>query len=185
MSLDHAILGFLNYRPFSGYDLKKVFDSSVRHFWAADQSQIYRTLARMTQKGYIEQEIIEQTDRPDRKVYHITESGRAELQSWLRSPLPSEVVRSAEFIQIFFAGQLSDEEILEMFTRFADQMRMGLKMYDRIPQDIDTYSDYTQSKREFFCWMLTLEAGKRALQANLGIIEDIIARIRAGQIPEK
>ena len=45
MSLDHAILGFLNYKPLSGYDLKKVFDSSVRHFWYADQSQIYRTLS--------------------------------------------------------------------------------------------------------------------------------------------
>ena len=79
MSLEHAILGFLNYRPFSGYDLKKVFDSSVRHFWAADQSQIYRTLARMAKKGFAEQEIIEQTDRPTRKLYHITAEGRTEL----------------------------------------------------------------------------------------------------------
>ena len=44
MSLDHAILGFLNYRRYSGYDLKKIFDKSVRHFWPADQSQIYLTL---------------------------------------------------------------------------------------------------------------------------------------------
>jgi hypothetical protein len=44
MSLEFAILGFLNYQPYSGYDLKKIFDTSVRHFWPADQSQIYRTL---------------------------------------------------------------------------------------------------------------------------------------------
>jgi DNA-binding PadR family transcriptional regulator len=29
MSLEYAILGFLNYRPLSGYGLKKVFDKSV------------------------------------------------------------------------------------------------------------------------------------------------------------
>ena len=46
MSLEHAILGFLTYRPMSGYDLKKFFDESVRHFWSAPQSQIYRTLGR-------------------------------------------------------------------------------------------------------------------------------------------
>jgi len=40
MSLQHAILGFLNYKSLTGYDLKKIFDTSVRHFWAADQSQI-------------------------------------------------------------------------------------------------------------------------------------------------
>ena len=48
MSLEYAILGFLNYLPLSGYDLKKMFDTSVQHFWPADQSQIYRTLARLT-----------------------------------------------------------------------------------------------------------------------------------------
>jgi PadR family transcriptional regulator, regulatory protein AphA len=51
MSLDYAILGFLNYHPYTGYDLKKIFDSSVHHFWSADQSQIYRTLARLTDQG--------------------------------------------------------------------------------------------------------------------------------------
>ena len=33
MSLEHAILGFLNYHPYSGYDLKKVFDHSVQPRW--------------------------------------------------------------------------------------------------------------------------------------------------------
>ena len=39
MSLEYAILGFLNYRPLSGYDLKKVFDNSVRHFWPIHSSK--------------------------------------------------------------------------------------------------------------------------------------------------
>ena len=51
MSLEYAILGFLKDHPSSGYDLKKIFDISVRHFWPADQSQIYRTLAQMNNKG--------------------------------------------------------------------------------------------------------------------------------------
>lgn len=185
MSLDHAILGFLNYRPFSGYDLKKVFDSSVRHFWSADQSQIYRTLARLAKNGFVEQQVIEQEDRPDRKVYHITPQGQEALQDWLRSPLPREDIRSAEFIQIFFAGQLSDEEIIAMFERFAAQMRMGLQMFNRIPRSMEAYSDTIQSEREFFFWLLTLEAGQRAAQANLEIVEDILTRLRSGDIPQE
>ena len=69
MSLEHAILGFLNYRPFSGYDLKKIFDTSVRHFWPADQSQIYRTLSRLEENGFAEMEVVEQEDRPDQPGY--------------------------------------------------------------------------------------------------------------------
>jgi PadR family transcriptional regulator AphA len=65
MSLEYSILGFLSYKPFSGYDLKKAFDNSVRHFWYADQSQIYRTLARLTEQGYVE---MEKMDRIYREV---------------------------------------------------------------------------------------------------------------------
>ena len=83
MSLDYAILGFLNYHPYSGYDLKKMLDMSVRHFWTADQSQIYRTLARLLEQGYLQMEKLEQDERPDKKIYHITPAGQTALQDWL------------------------------------------------------------------------------------------------------
>ena len=95
MSLEFSILGFLHYHPYSGYDLKKAFDTSVRHFWSADQSQIYRTLGRLTEQGLVEMEVVEQTERPDRKVYHITQAGREALSRWLRSTMPPQETRSA------------------------------------------------------------------------------------------
>ena len=119
MSLDYAILGFLNYSAMSGYDLKKVFDGSVRHFWPADQSQIYRTLARLAEKGLVEQEVFRSADRPDRKEYRITPAGRDALRAWLLSPLPSQDVRIAALIQVFFAGQLTDEQALALFEHLA------------------------------------------------------------------
>lgn len=72
MSLESAILGSLNYHPYSGYDLKKIFDTSVRHFWHADQSQLYRTLGCLAEQGLLELEKVAQEDRPHRKVYQIT-----------------------------------------------------------------------------------------------------------------
>ena len=85
MSLNHAILGFLRYGPQTGYDLKKVFDVSVRHFWPAQQSQIYQSLGKLTEDGLIECEVVPQTDRPNRKLFHITQEGQAELLRWLQS----------------------------------------------------------------------------------------------------
>lgn len=185
MSLDHAILGFLNYRPYSGYDLKKIFDTSVRHFWLADQSQIYRTLSRMNEKGWTEIEVIRQESRPDRKLYHITAAGQEELRRWLTTPLPPEAQRSADMIQVFFAGGLTDEEALEIFERAAVNMRAGLEQYAQIPREIEAYSEYTISPREFFFWMLTLDVGVHTLQSNLDFIENLVQRIRNGEIPQE
>jgi DNA-binding PadR family transcriptional regulator len=183
MSLEHAILGFLQYRSFSGYDLKKVFDTSIQHFWPADQSQIYRTLARIADQGWAEQEVVRGEDRPDRKVYHITKTGRAELSRWLATPLPLDPGRSAGLIQVFFAGQLSDEEILAIFEREAAAIRAGLAQYDRVPEMAQPYVDAYGDYREHFFWFLTLEAGKRQATAHLEWLESVIERIKSGQHP--
>ncbi len=185
MSLDFAILGFLNYHPYTGYDLKKIFDTSVRHFWPADQSQIYRTLARLTERGFVEVEKVPQEDRPDRKVYHITDAGRDELLKWLAGPTPLGEPRSAALIQVFFYGQLSDEEILAKFESFAAMMREILTRYDQIPNQLGPYEQEIPSPREHFFWLLTLDNGIRSMRANLEWAENVIALIRAGKVPQK
>ncbi|MHB9023811.1 MAG: PadR family transcriptional regulator [Armatimonadota bacterium] len=183
MSLEHAILGFLQYAPSSGYALKEIFDLSVQHFWPADQSQIYRTLSRLEEQGWAEKEVVEQEERPDKKVYAITEEGRQELRRWLTTPLPFKGGRSAPLIQVFFAGQLSDEDILAMFRRAAEQTRQGLEGLCRIPEMSSPHCEAVGSPREVFCWMLTLECGTRMSEAYLAWMESVIARIERGEIP--
>lgn len=183
MSLDYAILGFLNYHPQSGYDLKKTFDVSVKHFWSADQSQIYRTLSRLTKKRLVEVEIVRQEDRPDRKVYHITGEGRTALMEWVAGPPPFSEPRSAPLIQVFFMGQLSNEEALQRFEGYAQIMRMILARYDAVPEAIEEIYKDVQSARERFFWQLTLENGLANMRANLEWAESVIERIRNGEIP--
>jgi DNA-binding PadR family transcriptional regulator len=181
MSLDHAILGFLNYGPSSGYGLKKAFDNSVRHFWPADQNQIYRTLRRMAQQGWVELELVEQVDRPDRKVYHLTNDGRDELRRWLATPLPPDDNRRASLIQVFFAGQLSDEEILHVLETKAAQTRVTLERYRQIPQGGSAFAQAVGSEREVFFWQATLQSGIRRLQADLEWLEELIQQIQQAQ----
>ena len=183
MSLEYAILGFLSYKPFSGYDLKKAFDNSVRHFWYADQSQIYRTLVRLTEQGWAEVEVVEQTERPDRKVYSITPAGREELRRWLAGPFPTQVSHSGPLIQVFFAGQLTDEEILGKFKEAAAVFRDILDRYNQVPAQIDEYVEMVCSPRETYFWMLTLELGIKTMQTQLEWAENVIRIIENKQLP--
>lgn len=183
MSLDNAILGFLSYSPFSGYDLKKMFDQSVRHFWAADQSQIYRTLARLTEQELVEMQVVEQTERPDRKVYSITTRGRQELQAWLSTPFSGGEPRNAILLNTFFLGKCSDEEVLTKFEAASEQLRAMLSLYESIPSVIESFNERIHSEREAFFWSLTLEWGIKIGRANLEWVESIIERIKNKQVP--
>jgi PadR family transcriptional regulator, regulatory protein AphA len=184
LSLDFAILGFLNYHPYTGYDLKKIFDTSIRHFWAADQSQIYRTLSRLTEQGLAEMEKVPQEDRPDRKVYHITDAGRAALREWLIGPPPLDPPRSAPLIQVFFSGQFSDEEILRKFEGYAAIMRAILNEYEQVTDYIGPFQQEIPSPREHFFWLLTLENGVANMRANLHWAESVIERLINHQVPQ-
>lgn len=115
MSLAHAILGILNIVPMTGYDLKHtVFDESVNYFWQADQAQIYRTLDRMAAAGWVKSVLEVQTERPNRKVYHITEAGQQELARWLVTDQPPVTYREPFLIQLFFGAALSNADLLRL-----------------------------------------------------------------------
>jgi DNA-binding PadR family transcriptional regulator len=178
MTLEYAILGFLNYQPLTGYDLKKVFDRSIRHFWHADQSQIYRTLTKLTEEGAVKMDVMEQSDRPDRKVYSITPAGHDRLLDWLMQPFPQEDSRSKPLVQMFFSGQISDERMLEKLTIALEGMKKQMAVFDLVPDQAREFAPMAKNGRELFYWFLTLELGKRSLQTNIDWLESIVDRIK-------
>lgn len=179
MSLKHAILGFLSLRSLSGYDLKKAFDQSVQHFWPANQSQIYRTLAELNEQGHVAQEVIQRKERLDVKLYHITPTGRAELHRWLSTPLPPQDLREPLLIQIYFAGKLADTEITTLLQREIDATLERLALYAAIYPINQAKVATSADPRATFFSVLTLEYGIRSNQVLLEWLKSVLARVQA------
>lgn len=185
MSLSHAILGFLAYGPSTGYDLKRMFDTMARHFWPADQSQIYRTLTRLGDQGLVECELIEQAQRPDRKTYHLTERGRAEFLRWLATPHAPDEVREASLIQVFFAANLSNEETLRLAKLQAGLIRERLRTLVALKPLLEEQAMHVGARRDAFFWGLTLEHGIVMNRAALKWIRSAIRRLQTpGSVPD-
>lgn len=178
MPLEHAILGFLSRRPTSGYDLKKLFDVTVQHFWAADQAQIYRTLARLHRQGWAELEVVEQDDRPDRKVYSITPAGRQELHRWLTTPVAVHRPHSEPLLQIFLAGLLNDDEAQAMLDYAEHFFRGVLERYNGIPAPAVSDATRSANPRQAFFMYLTLDLGKKVAEAQLVWAEEARRRFQ-------
>jgi DNA-binding PadR family transcriptional regulator len=87
VALPHAILVSLCEQSGSGYELTRRFDRSIGYFWSATHQQIYRTLATMESDGWVSAKVVRQHGRPDKKVYTVSDPGRAELARWIAAPL--------------------------------------------------------------------------------------------------
>lgn len=164
MSLPHLILGLLKDQPFSGYDLNKAFQNTVRHFWTTDQSQIYRALHKMRDNGWVDVEVILQDDNPNKKVYHITEAGRAELHRWLLSDFPEPPIREVWLGHIFFTTAAELDRLLEKLRAaiaYLQQLHALLDALELPPYDTPGI-DMNLSLR-----LLTLDYGKMRYESDI------------------
>lgn len=180
MSLKHAILGFLSNSPQTGYDLKKAFDQSVRHFWPANQSQIYRTLAELDEQGFVEKEIISREERLDMKVYSITEAGREELHRWLSTPLPPQDYREPALIQIYFGGKLTDEELVHLLDHEIQSLEERQAIYEHFFKMNQEAIHTVEDLRASVLMVSTLEYGILSNRAALGWLRSLLERVSSG-----
>lgn len=136
MSLQFAILGILTYFPMDGYYLKKVFDKSINYIWTANLSQIYRELASLEKKGYVTSSIKPQEDRPDKKVYSITEEGRKAFEEWLVD-FPESLIspkRDEFMLRMLFGSKIGKAEMKRQFERFIEQREKDKKTFEELKE---------------------------------------------------
>jgi len=176
--LSHAILGFLEYQPMSGYDLKKFIDQSIAHFWSATQSHIYKALENLEKDGMVESQVIQQEGKPNRKQYQITDAGRAELRRWVSTPLPIEGPRAAWLIQVFFAHNLANEEIANLFEKRIEYLRAYLSQCQLAQKSIDGNYKQVGIKRLRDLWQLTLDYGINYYENEIVWLEKTLPLVR-------
>jgi DNA-binding PadR family transcriptional regulator len=105
------ILGFLRFRPRSGYDIKHAVEVSTRFFWGASFGQIYPELKRLESAGLIE---VEQTAERRRKVYRLTPAGERALTEWLQGDYGELFqYRDEGMLRLFFSDLVDPETALE------------------------------------------------------------------------
>ncbi len=114
MSIKHAILGLLAEAPGHGYDLRAAFETQLAPQSRLNYGQVYTTLERLQRDGLVANEVVSQTERPDKKVYSVTDRGRGELAGWLTQPSKLELdLRNETYLKIMLARRLEGFDPLE------------------------------------------------------------------------
>lgn len=178
--LHYAILGFLNYRQFSGYDLKKLIDNSIQFFWHAKQSQIYQTLKTLEHNGFVSATIQKQNEKPDKRLYKITDKGKKELMNWLhKEDMVISQKKDPFLLKLFFSASLSKEHIL---LNLKINLKKHYTIVERFKSDIksnmQSYAEKNKYlKRDSFFWNATYEFGKIYYTAYIKWLHKLIEKV--------
>lgn len=179
MALRHILLGMLS-RPASGYDLKRQFSQSLRHFWAADLAQIYPTLQKLEQEGLLQVTVEPPVQGPQRKVYRRKAGGKKAVRDWLLQGPEFQRDRISYLAQVFFLHELDDAAaarrfLLELRQKIQTQLE-SLRTIDKQWREADPRYPDDLPDKEFFS-QLTLQMGLTRLAASLAWCDESIARI--------
>jgi DNA-binding PadR family transcriptional regulator len=106
LSVKHAILGLLAGKPLHGYELRAGFQDLVPTT-EMNVGQVYTALDRLNRDRLVTYEVVNQAERPDKKVYELTEGGRKELKEWLATPSAMDLnLRNETFLKLMLARRL-------------------------------------------------------------------------------
>lgn len=97
----YAVMGLVAiHEPCTPYDLKQAIEMSVANFWPVPHTTFYAEPERLAKAGLLEERREEHGRR--RKLYSLTDDGRAALDAWVSDPAVEP-------------PQLRDEAMLKIF----------------------------------------------------------------------
>ena len=135
MALRHVILTLLHRNPATGYDIVKEFDTVVGYFWSASHQQVYRDLAKLAEEGLVRFTRVPQDEKPDRKVYELTEAGQEVLREWIESPIQPRKLHDELLVRLL-AGELVGSVALRSLLAGQQKLRQQkLEDYRRIEKE--------------------------------------------------
>jgi DNA-binding PadR family transcriptional regulator len=117
VKLENILLGVLLRRPSTGYDLKRYLDTFGRfHRSNTQMSQVYRSLSRMEDEGWVTHTVEARPGAQDAKRYHVTDEGATLFLDWLKGPYhPPTRFQDPELgVRLSFAGFMTPDEVVRL-----------------------------------------------------------------------
>jgi len=113
MPIQHAVLALLAEGESYGYELRAEFERAVGPQWGElNIGHLYQVLERLVRDGLVTRREVAQPRLPDRVVYRITKSGKAELEQWLETPFVRQSgYRDDFFLKLLAASRLGRREL--------------------------------------------------------------------------
>ena len=130
---EYAVLGLLGHvaRPISGYDLRKLAESSVGYIWQPSKTQLYVVLGRLVSAGLASRREVAQRDRPDKQLYRITPAGSEAVRAWLDADEDAtDPDRSTLVLKLFFGAQGDRDALTRQLVAFRDDYARRLDLYE-------------------------------------------------------
>lgn len=200
----YAILGLLCWKPMSGYDIRKMVDVALTHFWSESYGQIFPTLNRLVEDGLATKRVDPKSGGRRRQVYRATAAGRRSFRKWLHHPTAMPRLRDELKLKFFLTSRSETREALRLLEEYGRQQQEHLAVLkesetileaawrdgelsdelDELKKTLDWTAEGSPGQtRELLMFLLTLRSGILVTEARVAWVEEATAVLAAERLP--
>jgi DNA-binding PadR family transcriptional regulator len=170
----YLILGLLAEGSVTGYDIRRITAMRYRFFWSESYGQIYPGLRRLAKEGLVRLVKSEDEGR-GRRLYEITDAGRAALSAWIGSPSEPDIVRSEALLKMYFIREGPEGALCDRLAEFRDEARRSLALLEAAKRELlsipDPRGDHAHALRTVRLGLATCEVRLKWAENELRDIE--------------
>ena len=140
MDVELTTMGFLMSGPRTGYELKNIAGKFLLTY-NLSLNQIYPTLRKFEEAGFVNKEVVVQTNKPNKHIYTITKKGREHFIKWITAP-PKPLEYSIDFLnRLTFFRFLDKDQIKIEFEKEIQNIEETLGDLDNLEKTVNKQAD--------------------------------------------
>ncbi|WP_307467959.1 PadR family transcriptional regulator [Paenibacillus harenae] len=174
--MEFVILGFLMLKQLTQYDLKSALERKASPFFSASLGSIQAALKKLESNGHIAVNEVTEGKR-HKKLYRITEAGRAHFLEWMMSPIAPSRLENDAPTKLFFLGVMKPPERHVIIGAITEQLRTVVSEYEQYESAIQRSAKPPGYEQIALFQMKTLELGTYYYRNMLIWFENLLAQM--------
>jgi DNA-binding PadR family transcriptional regulator len=176
-----AVLAHLATGPMHPYELgKQLKDTGKDRNIKFNRGSLYMVVEQLRKAGFVtEQETVKDTQRPERTIYALTDSGREELHDWMRELVRDPVHEYPQFgVALSLISVLDPAEAVELLKARAEALAKDLD---------ETRALVAKAAGDGVEWVFLVEEEYRMslAQAELRLVEKLTGELAKAEYQRK
>lgn len=168
MSTKYALLGLLNIKKMSAYELEKFAKESISYFWNESYSNVHRTLKILADEKLINK--LPEKGSRNKCIYEISDLGRQALSEWLSNHEHTTIYRDELLLKLFVSKQEDYPALLIDLKNQLHELQTQQQVYLELQKFLST-------KPSNLSFDLALEYGIVENEATIGWLKKAIKRM--------
>lgn len=117
----YAVLALLHLQPWTGYELTRQAQRSLRYAWPKSERLLYSEPKKLVELGYATSSVEVSSGR-SRNLYEITAAGREALSEWTSTRTQAPRLEIEALLRLLFADHGSIEDVARVLGELGDDI---------------------------------------------------------------